>query len=83
MTFAALGLSPPLVSAIERLGHEAPTQVQREVIPVLLRGGDAWVSAETGSGKTAAFVLPLLELLSRADPRTPRPTRVLVLAPTR
>jgi len=83
MTFAALGLSPPLVSAVARVGHESPTLVQREAVPVVLKGGDAWVSAETGSGKTAAFVLPLLERLSRAERRTPRPVRVLVLVPTR
>jgi len=83
MPFAALGLSPPLVNAVARLGHEAPTRVQREAIPALLQGGDAWVSAETGSGKTAAFVLPLLERLSREERRTPRPIRALVLAPTR
>jgi len=83
MPFSALGLSPPLVNAIERLGHDAPTRVQREAIPVVLKGGDAWVSAATGSGKTAAFVLPLLERLSRAERQTPRPVRVLVLAPTR
>jgi superfamily II DNA/RNA helicase len=57
--------------------------VQVEAIPAVLGGGDVWASAETGSGKTAAFVLPLLERLSRAPRRTPRPVRVLVLAPTR
>ena len=83
MPFASLGLSPPLVDAVARLGHVAPTAVQVEAIPAVLRGGDVWASAETGSGKTAAFVLPLLERLSRAPRRTPRPVRVLVLAPTR
>ena len=83
MPFASLGLSPRLVDAVARLGHAAPTAVQAEVIPAVLRGGDVWASAETGSGKTAAFVLPLLERLSRAGRRTPRPVRVLVLAPTR
>ncbi len=83
MPFASLGLSPPLVDAIAKLGHTAPTAVQSEVIPAVLRGGDVWASAETGSGKTAAFVLPLLERLSRTPRRAPRPVRVLVLAPTR
>jgi len=83
MPFASLGLSPQLVDAVARLGHAAPTAVQAEVIPAVLRGGDVWASAETGSGKTAAFVLPLLERLSRAARRAPRPVRVLVLAPTR
>ncbi len=57
--------------------------MQTAVIPAVLAGGDVWASAETGSGKTAAFVLPLLERLARAPRRAPRPVRVLVLAPTR
>ena len=83
MSFATLGLSTELVRAAEQLGHAMPTAVQLEVIPAVLRGADVWASAETGSGKTAAFVLPLLERLSRAERRAPRPVRVLVLAPTR
>jgi superfamily II DNA/RNA helicase len=83
MPFAALGLSAELVRAIERVGYTTPTAVQLEVIPAVLSGGDVWASAETGSGKTAAFVLPLLERLGRAERRTPRPVRALVLAPTR
>jgi len=83
MPFASLGLSPPLVRAVAKLGHESPTPVQTASIPVILRGGDVWASAQTGSGKTAAFVLPLLELLARAKPERPRPVRVLVLVPTR
>ena len=83
MPFASLGLSSPIVSAVARVGHVAPTLVQLEAIPAVLRGGDVSVSAETGSGKTAAFVLPLLERLSRAERRAPRPVRVLVLVPTR
>ncbi|HEY6078468.1 MAG TPA: DEAD/DEAH box helicase [Polyangiaceae bacterium] len=83
MPFASLGLSPAIVSAIDKVGHSAPTAVQAAVIPAVLAGGDVWASAETGSGKTAAFVLPLLERLSAAPRRTPRPVRVLVLAPTR
>ena len=83
MPFSALGLSAPIVSALTRVGYAAPTAVQAEVIPAVLRGVDVWVSAETGSGKTAAFVLPLLERLSRAERQTPRPVRVLVLSPTR
>jgi superfamily II DNA/RNA helicase len=83
MPFDSLGLSSQLVAALEKVGHEAPTAVQVEVIPAVLAGGDVWASAETGSGKTAAFVLPLLERLSREARRTPRRVRVLVLAPTR
>lgn len=81
--FSALGLSAPIVAAIVRAGHVQPTSVQVEAIPAVLGGGDVWVSAETGSGKTAAFAWPLLERWSRATPRTPRPVRVLVLSPTR
>ncbi len=83
MPFASLGLSQPLVDAIDKVGHRAPTAVQLQAIPAILAGGDVWASAETGSGKTAAFVWPLLERLARAERRTPRPVRVLVLAPTR
>ncbi len=85
MPFATLGLSPALVSAIEKIGHEAPTPVQTAAIPAVLRGGDVWAQAETGSGKTAAFVLPLLmRLAERRDASpAPRPVRVLVIAPTR
>jgi ATP-dependent RNA helicase RhlE len=83
MPFATLGLSSAIVSAIDKVGHAAPTAVQTAVIPAVLAGGDVWASAETGSGKTAAFVLPLLERLTHASPRAPRPVRVLVLAPTR
>ena len=83
MPFAALGLSASIVSAVARVGHTTPTLVQSETIPAVLRGGDVWVSAETGSGKTAAFVLPLLDRLARTERQTPRPVRVLVLAPTR
>src|SRR6185369_16346217 len=83
MPFASLGLSPAIVGAIDELGHEAPTAVQAAMIPAVLAGGDVWASAETGSGKTAAFVLPLLERLSQVTRRAPRPVRALVLAPTR
>ncbi len=83
MPFASLGLSAPIVRAIARVGHEAPTSVQSASIPPVLAGRDVWASAETGSGKTAAFVLPLLERLARAPRRAPRPVRVLVLVPTR
>jgi superfamily II DNA/RNA helicase len=82
MTFASLGLSEPLLQAIAELGYEAPTAVQAAAIPPILQGRDVWASAQTGSGKTAAFVLPICERLSTAR----RPTsdvRALVLVPTR
>ena len=83
MTFSALGLSVPLVRAVTKLGHLAPTPVQSAAIPVILRGGDVCASAETGSGKTGAFVLPILEILARTPSASPRRVRALVLVPTR
>ena len=82
-TFAELGLSTALVRGLEVLGYVAPTRVQVAAIPAILRGGDVWGSGETGSGKTAAFALPLLEILSATRTKSPRPTRALILVPTR
>jgi ATP-dependent RNA helicase RhlE len=81
--FASLGLSEPLLRALVDHGYAAPTAVQAATIPVTLQGRDLLASAQTGSGKTAAFVLPLLEQLSRSARRTPRRVRALVLVPTR
>ncbi|HET9450474.1 MAG TPA: DEAD/DEAH box helicase [Aggregicoccus sp.] len=83
MTFSSLGLSPPLVRAVAELHYDAPTPVQQTAIPAVLRGGDVWAQAQTGSGKTAAFVLPLLERLGRRPASSPRPVRALLLVPTR
>lgn len=83
MTFADLGLSPTLLATLTELGYLTPTPVQAEAIPVILRGGDVWASAQTGSGKTAAFVLPILEAFAKVAPETPRPIRALILAPSR
>jgi superfamily II DNA/RNA helicase len=83
MTFSALGLSEPLVRAVTDLGYPAPTPVQAAAIPAILRGADVCASAKTGSGKTAAFLLPILELLARTPSATPRRVRALVLVPTR
>jgi ATP-dependent RNA helicase RhlE len=82
MTFASLGLSEPLLRAIAELSYEAPTAVQLAAIPAILRGRDVWASAQTGSGKTAAFVLPILQRLSAAR-RDSSGVRALVLVPTR
>jgi ATP-dependent RNA helicase DeaD len=80
--FAALGLDPRLVDALAALGYEEPTPVQREAIPPLLAGRDVLGQAATGTGKTAAFALPLLHLVTpEADPRTR--TAGLILVPTR
>ncbi len=80
--FAALGLSAPLVSAVSALGYEEPTPIQSEAIPVLLSGADMLGQAATGTGKTAAFALPLLDALSK-DAKSRGKVRALVLVPTR
>ena len=80
-TFASLGLSPNLLRAVGELGYEAPTPVQAAAIPAALAGRDVLASAETGSGKTAAFVLPLLQRVESVA--RPRRTQALVLVPTR
>jgi ATP-dependent RNA helicase DeaD len=79
--FAALNLSDALVAAVTALGYEEPTPVQRETIPLLLTGGDMLAQAATGTGKTAAFALPMLQRLAAAP--APRGTRGLILVPTR
>ena len=62
--FAALGLSEPLVETVTKLGYEEPTPIQRETIPLLLEGRDLLAQAATGTGKTAAFALPMLDRLA-------------------
>src|SRR5215204_2297396 len=65
--FAALGLSAELLASITSLGYEEPTPVQRETIPLLLAGKDLLGQAATGTGKTAAFALPMLQRIEEAD----------------
>jgi ATP-dependent RNA helicase RhlE len=80
MNFSQLGLAPAQVSACESLGYNTPTPIQRQAIPIVLSGHDVIGCAETGTGKTAAFLLPIIQRLSATN----RPgLRVLVLAPTR
>jgi ATP-dependent RNA helicase DeaD len=81
--FAALGLSEALVTAVTSLGYEESTPVQRETIPLLLSGRDMLAQAATGTGKTAAFALPMLHRLLEAPGHGRRRTRGLVLVPTR
>ena len=81
MPFASLGLSPALVDAAAASGFTAPTPVQTAAIPVVLKGQDLLACAQTGSGKTAAFALPLLQMLQTGSQQ--RNTQVLVLVPTR
>ena len=80
MKFNDLGLEPGLLSAVAAHGYDTPTPIQVQAIPPVLAGHDLLAGAQTGTGKTAAFVLPLLQLLGTAQGRIPR---VLILAPTR
>src|SRR3989449_11355660 len=80
MNFSQLGLKPAQVRSCESLGYTEPTPIQRQAIPVVLSGSDLIGCAETGTGKTAAFLLPIIQRITEL----PRPgVRVLVLAPTR
>jgi ATP-dependent RNA helicase RhlE len=83
-SFAALGLSEPLLRALDAAKYETPTPIQNQAIPALLQGRDMMGLAQTGTGKTAAFALPILQRLA-ANPVRPQPktVRALVLAPTR
>jgi len=83
MSFSALGVSDPLQHALTDSAYREPTPVQVAAIPAVLRGRDVWACAQTGSGKTAAFAVPLLQRLSHEQPRRPRPLRALILVPTR
>jgi len=83
MSFANLGLNPSLLKTIESSGYTTPTAVQIEAIPAALAGQDLLVSSHTGSGKTAAFLLPSLQRISVASTKPGKGPRVLVLTPTR
>jgi ATP-dependent RNA helicase RhlE len=82
-SFNSLGLVDPLRRAVEGAGYETPTPIQTQAIPHLLTGRDLLGCAQTGTGKTAAFALPILDRLARAGRAERRGPRVLVLAPTR
>ncbi|MGH8176647.1 MAG: DEAD/DEAH box helicase [Steroidobacter sp.] len=83
MSFSSLGLSPHLIRAVSERNYSAPTPIQTMAIPAILRDRDVWACAHTGSGKTAAFALPILQrrLSERSD--APLRIRALILAPTR
>jgi ATP-dependent RNA helicase RhlE len=77
--FAALGLAPEVLDAVREAGYLSPTPIQQQAIPIALKGRDLIGLAQTGTGKTAAFTLPLVHRLLGG----PRRTRALVLTPTR
>ncbi|MGW1445345.1 ATP-dependent RNA helicase RhlE [Serratia rhizosphaerae] len=85
MSFETLGLNAEILRAVEEQGYREPTPIQRQAIPVVLEGRDLMASAQTGTGKTAGFTLPLLQLLSSKPSAVKgrRPVRALILTPTR
>ncbi len=87
MSFDDLGLAQPILRAVREEGYETPTPIQRQAIPAVLAGGDLLAGAQTGTGKTAGFTLPLLHQLAAGEPvknRNGRPAiRALILTPTR
>ena len=90
MSFSTLGLSDALVRAVSETGYTSPTPIQQQAIPAVLNGGDLLAGAQTGTGKTAGFTLPLLHRLStdavgvkQTSNKTPRAIRALILTPTR
>ena len=82
-SFNDLNLAPEILKAIKESGYTTPTPIQSESVPVLLAGGDVFASADTGTGKTAAFMLPALQKLTVASELPGKGPRVLVLTPTR
>ncbi|MBW8185806.1 DEAD/DEAH box helicase [Shewanella nanhaiensis] len=87
MSFSSMALSAELLNVLSKLNYSEPTQVQAEAIPAILAGGDVMAGAQTGTGKTAAFALPILELLSQfkssQTSHEVAPVRALILTPTR
>ena len=86
MTFESLGLAPALLRALAESNYTTPTPIQADAIPLVLAGHDVLGGAQTGTGKTAAFGLPLLQRLADGQPaaaKGPRRPRALILVPTR
>ncbi len=83
MSFKSLGLSDAIVKAVEEKGYTKPSVIQEKAIPEVLKGKDLLASAQTGTGKTAGFTLPILEILSKNTTKGKRPIRALILTPTR
>ena len=87
MSFDSLGLMPELLRAVREHGYETPTPVQSQAIPYILAGRDLLAGAQTGTGKTAGFVLPILQMLAPMGSTSTSPARhairCLILTPTR
>ncbi len=83
MTFETLGLSEQLLRAVRASGYTSPTAIQAQAIPAILKGTDIMAAAQTGTGKTAGFTLPILQLLSNKSPIKSNRARALILTPTR
>ena len=83
MSFNSLGLSDALLKAISKKGYTTPSPIQQKAIPSILEGKDVLASAQTGTGKTAGFTLPILQILSQGKHLSHRPIRALILTPTR
>ncbi|BHH82530.1 DEAD/DEAH box helicase [Desulforhopalus sp. 52FAK] len=83
MSFTTMGLSEPILRAVEEQGYADPTPIQKQAIPVVLAGKDLMAAAQTGTGKTAGFALPILEKLSKGQRPQANQVRTLILTPTR
>ncbi|MBR7887938.1 DEAD/DEAH box helicase [Marinomonas sp. A79] len=83
MSFSTLGLSPAIIKAVQDQGYQHPTPIQQQAIPVILAGKDLIATAQTGTGKTAAFVLPILEKLQHIQTRRSKRIKALIITPTR
>jgi len=83
MSFEKLGLIKPLLSAIEELGYKHPTSIQKRAIPLVLAKKDIFATAQTGTGKTAAFALPILQKLRKTEGDENRVLKAVILSPTR
>ncbi len=83
MSFTSLGLIPELLKAVQKQGYTSPSPIQEKTIPLILEGKDILASAQTGTGKTAGFTLPMLQTLFQTQKKKYRPIRALILTPTR
>ena len=83
MLFKELGLSEPILKSLEELDHKEPSEIQEQAIPMILAGKNIMAAAQTGTGKTGSFVLPMLEMLNEKAKPYAKNAHALVLTPTR